>query len=663
MLDGREHMAYIDSGASHSSLPQSWLPAMSDEVRATFRAPPKSNPNMSLAALNVSVPRLGSIEHEFHWNRTRFTHRFEIVDPPQGITITIGRDLFTTLGIVLGGLPLPQSARPSTEATPIDAKPSIADPDDIAPHPMAAHPGLLAAIERNQAVPRDSFCSLEEATVRLDTGDASPRHRRQYPVAHALRGIIDEQIAAWLADGKVRVLTEGSVYNLPLLVVPKRNHLTGAKEPGRVCLDPRALNQDLQLVRYPLPLISEMFEFLAGREVYSSLDLEQSFLQLPIYGPHQHKVAFTWQGVQYCFVGTPFGLTPTPAVLQRTVVSIFRASTCAKPYQDDIAIGSYSLSDHLTDLIRSIDALTTVSLRIRADKCQFFRPALHLLGHTFNAHGISIDRRKLADVLHWPRPDTGNQIEKYLGLINYFRDFIPMYATLAAPLESMRKIHRLTAEHCTSDRIASFTGLKDVLAQGTFLSFPDFEKPFTVATDASGTGTAATLYQLKDVAKVDTADNRLWVQFAARALHQSERNYSTTKRELLAIVFALKKLHCFVLGRRFTFYTDHRAPSMLKVITLDPSQDAMSYVVDKLLDHRGPASKREYLVRWKSFDKSHDSWEPVHNFNDLSCIRRYWSSKGTSHSGEGNVVPRTHRQDGGLEPSSKQHRMCHRRDS
>ena len=72
-----------------------------------------------------------------------------------------------------------------------------------------------------------------------------------------------------------------------------------------------------------MPRVRDIFEQLAGRKVFSSLDLEQSFLQLRINPDDQQKVSFTWRGLHYMFVGTPFGLTPTSAVLQRTVTAVF----------------------------------------------------------------------------------------------------------------------------------------------------------------------------------------------------------------------------------------------------------------------------------------------------------------------------------------------------
>ena len=109
----------------------------------------------------------------------------------------------------------------------------------------------------------------------------------------------------------------------------------------------------------------------------------------------------------------------------------------------------------------------------------------------------------------------------------------------------------------------AYLALVSVLKEAPMLSLPDFDHEFSVAVDASATGLGAVLYQLRDPAIDDTIGNRLWVVFAARALHAAKRNYSATKRELLAIVFALRRFHFYIWGRPFRLYSDHRSLTFL----------------------------------------------------------------------------------------------------
>ena len=556
-IAGKTYQGYIDSGASKSSVDTS----IADHLpRDSFQAPP-AGIKVSLGARGVFIDRLGSIAVAIRYGSQRLVHRVDIANQPKGLSVIIGRDLMPALGIAITGL-LTSAEHEAAPAPQPDSTATLFD-TTAEEHPLRRHPDLEAALSRNQAIPHDTFCNVPEAVVHIDTGEASPVWNRQYRIAHNLEELVDKQVAQWLQRGKIRTARPGCPYNLSLLVAEKRDYTSGERKPGRVCLDPRRINATTKPVKYESPKIADIFAFLAPFRIFSGLDLEQSFLQLRIHQPDQDKVSFTWRGQHYSFVGTPFGLIPTSSVMQRTMETVFSGSRCAKPFQDDIPVGSVDADQHLRDLVETIDRLTGANLRINVKKSHFFRSAIHLLGHTVSGGGVTIDRRKIQTVLDWPRPTTGNQVEKYLGLINFFRDFIPLYSHVAAPLESMRKIPQLTEIHWTAERKEAFQRLKDILFHGVFLSFPDFNQPFYMAYDASTGGIAVTLYQLKVPKNPDTLSNRAFVMFAARALHAAERNYSATKLELLSLVYGLKKFHYYLYGSAFTCYTDYKALTFL----------------------------------------------------------------------------------------------------
>jgi len=558
-INGNPATAYIDSGASHSSIPKSMMNNCPD---GTF-SPPMPNSKTSLGAKGVFVPRLGSFKTSFTWGANEFTHEFEISDPPDGVQVIIGRDLFEKLGIVIGGLPLPGHVN----QVPFASNPSMV-PDSLVqgaetvPNSLSSHPSLLEAIERNQATSLSAFCNIPEAVVRLDTGDHPAIYRRQYPIPDSLQEATDAQMQEWITAGKVTDAPVGCQYNNPLLVVPKKD-LSGNWTKVRICIDPRALNKQLQPDKYPLPLVKDVFTFFAKCSIFSVIDLEQAYLQLPILPEHRQKTAFTWRNRHMMFVGTPFGICNTASVLQRTMSVLFKNSNCTYPFQDDIPLGAKEPQQHLIDLVTTLDTLTAANLRIRRDKCAFFQDRLHLLGHTLSGNGLAVDERKIASVVEWPLPTTGKQIEKYLGLVNYFRDFIPNYSTVAAPLECLRKQVTLPQAAWTKEQTQSFNALKQILSRAPFLTFPNFDKEFCVATDASDSGLGCVLYQLKQPGLPDNVSNRDWVMFAARALSPSEKNYSATKKELAGIVFSLAKFHYYLWGRHFRLYTDHRALSFI----------------------------------------------------------------------------------------------------
>jgi hypothetical protein len=156
-------------------------------------------------------------------------HRFDVGEPPSGVSVIIDRDLQRELEIALSVLRLPNASQEVGSAG--DETPSLFEIDDGPPHHLVNAPELQAALRRNQA--RNSFCNLPEAVVELDTGDHAPDYRRQYPIVHAIQPIVDEQVNEWVDSGKVIDARCGSVSGTPLLVALKKDHAKGEKKPGR----------------------------------------------------------------------------------------------------------------------------------------------------------------------------------------------------------------------------------------------------------------------------------------------------------------------------------------------------------------------------------------------------------------------------------------------
>ncbi|HYT43837.1 MAG TPA: RNase H-like domain-containing protein, partial [Methylomirabilota bacterium] len=215
------------------------------------------------------------------------------------------------------------------------------------------------------------------------------------------------------------------------------------------------------------------------------------------------------------------------------------------------------MNEHTIHVRETIDRLTSVNLILNADKCHFAQRCVYLLGFCISDKGISLDKRKLTNVVDWPVPTTGHAIQRFLGLINYFREHIPMIAKLTAPLDALHNQKNL-GKLWTPKHDEHFQMLKSALLTNVLLKYPDVNQPFYIATDASNTGIGATLFQRHPV-----TGHKQYIGFMARSLSPSERNYSTTKWELLAVIFALKKFHQFLWGNPFTLYTDHKALTYL----------------------------------------------------------------------------------------------------
>ncbi|SAL97783.1 hypothetical protein [Absidia glauca] len=439
------------------------------------------------------------------------------------------------------------------------------------------------SIDANQAIPPDSFCTHPDATVYLDTPKDAKGFRVQYKIADTLKPKVAETVQKWLDQGIITPLpsTVDNRWNSPLTLAPKKDG-AGNYTDKRPCLDPRHINKYLKEDQFPLPKIEEIFFKLKDAVVYTTLDLTNAFHRFPIYAPHQHKTTFTSvDGLQYMFRGCSFGLKPISSKFQRVMSTLFSQPpfhTFVATFVDDIVVYSSSYAEHQEHTKLVIDELTKINLTLNPNKCHFAQKTIYLLGFCVAAHGKTyLDPRKVTNTQEWPIPTTGKHIQQFLGLVNYFRTYIPRMALLTAPLDALRSHEGKLGSKWTPEHTVAFNNVKQALIQAPYLYAPRPELPFHVATDASDVGIGAVLYQLDPEGKV------LLNGFMARALSKSERNYAVTKKELLAIIFALNKFHQHLWGRRFTLYTDHKA--LVYLHTQTNLNAMLSKWFDTLLDY------------------------------------------------------------------------------
>ena len=200
-------------------------------------------------------------------------------------------------------------------------------------------------------------------------------------------------------------------------------------------------------------------------------------------------------------------------------------------------------------------------MRVKLCKCQFAATEVSFLGHRVSQDGVSEDPEKVAAIRNISRPTCVKDVRSFLGLAGYYRRFIKDFATLAAPLT------KLTTKQMSSRPFAwtaacdnSFTQLKQQLCAAPILAYPQFDRMFTLYTDASDVGLGAVLAQ-----NDDTGVERV-VAYASRALSERERRYATTEKEALAIHYATEHFRLYLLGRRFKIVTDHSALKWLSSI-------------------------------------------------------------------------------------------------
>ena len=556
---GMRVSALIDSGCTRT--------LMSPTLASALKLPVKPvTGRIALGIKGASAPRLGHVICPTlqHGCRIREDVAIELADLPPSYHLVLGMDLLPHLGIAVSGVSPHWPDHVTAPTAALEDAETLAPVETKWPDQDRAPPAIVdkimakikPAMERNRAVPPGVSCSHPSAVYHVDTGDLKPIFRRQYPIPQTLHLAVQRQIDAWFNEGVIARAPGDSAWNLPILCAPKKNAQgVFTFEKPRICLDPTAINPHLPEDSYLFPKISEIFDRLQGFAIVSAIDLQQGYTQFPVFPGDTVKLTFTWSGIRYMFLGCPFGLKTLPAHFQRVMVEVLDdCSPFVFIFLDDVHVFSHAVEDHANHLIAVINTLTQWGLRINFDKSVFCYTRLRALGHILGRDTRSADPNKLSFIPDMPVPTTGKEVEHFLGVMNYLRDYIPLYAFIAAPLEPLRKLKSLQG-HWGADQQAAFEKFKAVLARPPVLSMPLWNEQFFVAVDASQAGVGAILYQRPEAIR--------YVSFQAKALNSAQRNYPATKRELLAILFALSRFRDYLWGRHFILFSDHKALTFL----------------------------------------------------------------------------------------------------
>ena len=195
----------------------------------------------------------------------------------------------------------------------------------------------------------------------------------------------------------------------------------------RFCIDLRKLNARTIKDDYSLPRIEDALDSLNGACIFTSLDLKSGYWQVELDESSIPLTAFTVGplGFYEC-VRMPFGLTNAPATFQRLMESCLgdlHLEWCII-YLDDIIIFSKNPDDHLAWLEGVLEHLAKAGLKLKPNKCEFFRSSLKYLGHIVSREGIATDPKKIKVIQDWPRPETVTQVQSFTGFTNYYRRFI-----------------------------------------------------------------------------------------------------------------------------------------------------------------------------------------------------------------------------------------------
>lgn len=373
---------------------------------------------------------------------------------------------------------------------------------------------------------------------------AEPIFRAKRPVPFAKMSLVEAELKR-LSDLGIITQVDFSDYAAPIVAVQKKSGSI------RVCGDyATGLNDQLQSCQYPLPTGDEIFAKLSGCKIFSKIDLSDAFLQVEIH-PESRKLLtiHTHKGL-FEFNRLPPGAKPAPGIFQQIIETALAGLPGVAALMDDVLIAAETRALHDDILKQVFQRLQELGFRIKMGKCEFHQSSIKFLGRIIDSTGSRPDPEKITAILDMQAPTDVSQLRSLLGAINYHGKHIKNLRMIRAPLDELTK--RDTTWSWTVECQKAFDELKAILSSDLHLVHYDSTLPMVISADASTTGIGAYLAH-----KMPDGTDRM-IACASRSLDPAEKNYSQIEKEGLAIVWAVKKFHRYVFGRRFTLCTDHQ---------------------------------------------------------------------------------------------------------
>jgi hypothetical protein len=287
------------------------------------------------------------------------------------------------------------------------------------------------------------------------------------------------------------------------------------------------------------------------------MDLLNGFWQVMVKEEHKHKTAFVTSRGLFEFVVMPFGLCNAPATFQRLMDTVIKPEyrSFIETYVDDVMTHSQSFTEHVGHLETLLNLLREHKLVVKLTKCKFAQREVKFLGHILSEGQLKPNPESVATILKWERPTQGNNKQKaikgFLGMVGWYRKFIPHFAEKARPLFELLK--KDAQWEWTDACQRSFECLRDAITSKPVLAIADPNKPYILDTDASDVALGAVLMQKDEEGYLRP------VAYASKSLGPAEKNYGVTDREALAIVWALEHFNTYCEGHKYTAVTDHAA--------------------------------------------------------------------------------------------------------
>ncbi|GJZ79646.1 reverse transcriptase domain-containing protein [Tanacetum coccineum] len=401
--------------------------------------------------------------------------------------------------------------------------------------------------------------------------DYKPTVQSQRRVNPKIHEVIKKEVLKLLDAGMIYPISD-SPWVSPVHCVPKKGGITVvANEENeliptrlvtgwRVCIDYRKLNEATRKDHFPLPFMDQMLERLAGNEFYCFLDGFSGYFQIPIDPQDQEKTTFTCPYGTFAYRRMPFGLCNAPGTFQRCMMAIFHdmIEKTMEVFMDDFSVFGDSFDSCLSNLEKMLKRCEDTNLVLNWEKCHFMCREGIVLGHKISKSGIEVDHAKVDVIAKLPHPTTVKGVRSFLG----------------------------------------HADIKKKLTEAPILVVPDWNLPFELMCDASDFAIGAVLGQRK-------MKHFQPIHYASKTMTEAQIHYTTTEKEMLAVVYAFEKFRPYLVLSKSIVYTDHSAlkylmnkqdakPRLTYRVVLSPTRFESSTIRDKKRNSEIKARMQNY---------------------------------------------------------------------
>lgn len=387
------------------------------------------------------------------------------------------------------------------------------------------------------------LCTKMKAHLTLKE-NFKPIYVQKRPVAYAIKQLVEKEILRLQEMNIISPVTH-SDWAAPIVVKKKPNNQI------RICADfSTGLNNELEDFKYPLPLPEDLFIKFADATVFSQIDFKDAFFHVEVDDESKNLLVINTHLGLYKYNRLNFGIKTAPTIFQKFVDQMIDGLDGVGAYIDDIFVTGKTKEEHDKNLMKLFEKIQEYNFKVKLEKSKFGLDEIKYLGYFISGTTIRPDPERVKPVVDMPHPNNVSELRSFLGAINFYAKFIDEMHELRGPLDELLRadIKWDWNNKCQEN----FKKIKEILISDLCLTHYNPKLEIIVAADASQYGIGACIFHR-------FPDNSLHpISFASRTLQKPEKQYSQIEKEGLALIFAVKKFHRMIYGRKFTLQTDHK---------------------------------------------------------------------------------------------------------